>query len=122
MKTCWPACFFAFTAFAAALSPCPDPSEADYDFIVIGGGAGGGPLAARLAESGFSGEFNLAFFLLCGSFWIVLLVDAGHNTANLNTTLPWYALKSLEGMFVVVLRCAHCQLKKQFVSKIPRLN
>ncbi|KAF8069145.1 alcohol oxidase [Lyophyllum atratum] len=64
----------------AALTACPSPTDADYDFIVVGSGAGGGPLAARLAESGFS----------------VLLVDAGHEVVNFNTTLPGYSLRSLE--------------------------
>jgi hypothetical protein len=40
---------------AHSLSKCPDTSSALYDYIVIGSGAGGGPVAARLAERGFSG-------------------------------------------------------------------
>jgi hypothetical protein len=39
----------------AQLDACPDTSGAEYDYVVVGAGAGGGPLAARLAESGFSG-------------------------------------------------------------------
>ncbi|KAG6828259.1 hypothetical protein H0H92_008602 [Tricholoma furcatifolium] len=65
---------------AASLPACPSTADADYDFIVVGAGAGGGPLASRLAESGYS----------------VLLVDAGHSTVNYNTTLPAYALRSLD--------------------------
>lgn len=41
----------------AALSICPDTTDAAFDYVVVGAGAGGGPLAARLAESGFSGSF-----------------------------------------------------------------
>jgi hypothetical protein len=40
---------------AQSLSACPDTSGALYDYVIIGSGAGGGPVAARLAESGFSG-------------------------------------------------------------------
>jgi hypothetical protein len=40
---------------AASLPACPDRSQAEFDFVVVGAGVGGGPLAARLAESGFSG-------------------------------------------------------------------
>lgn len=39
----------------AQLGSCPDTSVAEYDYVIVGAGAGGGPLAARLAESGFSG-------------------------------------------------------------------
>ncbi|KAG6915224.1 hypothetical protein DXG01_012643 [Tephrocybe rancida] len=71
----------AGTAVAAASLPrCPDPTRADYDFVVVGAGAGGGPLASRLVESGYS----------------VLLVDAGHDTVNVNTTLPGFNLRTLE--------------------------
>jgi choline dehydrogenase len=38
-------------ADGAAVTASPDP-RARYDYIVVGSGAGGGPLAARLAESG----------------------------------------------------------------------
>ena len=48
----------AISTFAlAALTACPSPKDTDFDFIVVGGGAGGGPLAARLAESGYSGRY-----------------------------------------------------------------
>lgn len=43
-----------FTAWP--LPSCSDQDTADYDYIVVGAGAGGGPVAARLAEAGFSGE------------------------------------------------------------------
>lgn len=50
-------CFLAtiLVVARAALITCPNPTKADYDFIVVGAGAGGGPLAARLVESGYSG-------------------------------------------------------------------
>lgn len=43
--------------YVASLPPCSKTggSQPDYDFVVIGSGVGGGPLAARLAENGFSG-------------------------------------------------------------------
>ncbi|KAG6827564.1 hypothetical protein H0H92_011287 [Tricholoma furcatifolium] len=65
---------------ATSLPACLNPSDADYDFIVVGAGAGGGPLASRLADSGYT----------------VLLVDAGHSTVNYNTTLPGYSFRSLD--------------------------
>ncbi|KAJ7157342.1 hypothetical protein C8R46DRAFT_1114199 [Mycena filopes] len=60
-----------------ALQSCPNLSSDSpdvFDFVVIGSGAGGGPLAARLAENGFS----------------VFLVDAGDDVNIFNTTLPAY--------------------------------
>ncbi|KAJ7042065.1 GMC oxidoreductase [Mycena alexandri] len=62
---------------AGALQSCPQLSSQSpdvFDFIVVGSGAGGGPLAARLAENGFS----------------VFLVDAGDDVNIFNTTLPAY--------------------------------
>ncbi|KAG9125267.1 hypothetical protein FRC07_008336 [Ceratobasidium sp. 392] len=58
----------------AALAACPSPVSAEYDYIVVGAGAGGGPLAARLAINGYK----------------VLLMDAGHDVNNINTTVPTY--------------------------------
>ncbi|KAJ7679216.1 hypothetical protein DFH06DRAFT_1465388 [Mycena polygramma] len=65
---------------AASLPACPPKSHADFDFVVIGSGAGGGPVAARLAEYGFS----------------VLVVDAGHDVVNVNTTIPFYFARAVE--------------------------
>ncbi|KAJ7472722.1 hypothetical protein FB451DRAFT_1398918 [Mycena latifolia] len=59
---------------AASLPACPDTSQSEFDFVVVGAGVGGGPIAARLAESGFS----------------VLVVDAGHDVVSINTTIPFY--------------------------------
>ncbi|KAJ7472720.1 alcohol oxidase [Mycena latifolia] len=59
---------------AASLPSCPDSSQAEFDFVVVGSGVGGGPIAARLAEGGFS----------------VLVVDAGHDVVSVNTTIPFY--------------------------------
>ncbi|KAJ7067384.1 hypothetical protein C8F01DRAFT_1051871 [Mycena amicta] len=66
--------------YAHSLPSCPDASKANYDFIVVGAGVGGGPLAARLAENGFS----------------VLLVDAGHDATTVNTTIPFYFGRAVE--------------------------
>ncbi|KAG5726885.1 Choline dehydrogenase [Termitomyces sp. T112] len=74
------ALYFVIGVARAALPACPNTVNAEYDFIVVGAGAGGGPLASRLAESGYS----------------VLLVDAGHDTVNFNTTIPAYNIRSLE--------------------------
>ncbi|KAF7290538.1 Choline dehydrogenase [Mycena indigotica] len=65
---------------AASLTPCPDTSSAEYDYIVVGAGAGGGPLASRLAINGFK----------------VLLMDAGHYVFNDNTTVPLYLARANE--------------------------
>ncbi|KAL0577204.1 hypothetical protein V5O48_004802 [Marasmius crinis-equi] len=63
---------------ASSLPKCHGHHDADYDYVVVGAGAGGGPLAARLAESGHS----------------VLVLDAGHDANNLNTTIPLYFLRA----------------------------
>ncbi|KAJ6620004.1 hypothetical protein B0H10DRAFT_1114433 [Mycena sp. CBHHK59/15] len=65
---------------ASSLPACPDTSDAEFDFVVVGSGVGGGPVAARLAESGFS----------------VLVVDAGHEVVNVNTTIPFYFGRAVE--------------------------
>ncbi|KAK7006193.1 choline dehydrogenase [Favolaschia claudopus] len=65
---------------AVSLSACSSQSEPDYDFVVVGAGVGGGPVAARLVESGFS----------------VLVVDAGHDVNNLNTTIPFYFPRAVD--------------------------
>ncbi|KAJ7074465.1 choline dehydrogenase [Mycena amicta] len=65
---------------AASLLACPDSSNAEYDYIVVGAGAGGGPLASRLAINGFK----------------VLLIDAGHYVFNDNTTIPLYLARANE--------------------------
>ncbi|KAG6901729.1 hypothetical protein C0995_008697 [Termitomyces sp. Mi166 len=72
--------YFAIGVARAALPACPDSANADYDYIVVGAGAGGGPLASRLVEAGYS----------------VLVIDAGHDTVNYNTTIPGYFTRSLE--------------------------
>ncbi|TRM64103.1 hypothetical protein BD626DRAFT_265448 [Schizophyllum amplum] len=69
----------ALVAGTVALRECPDTSSAEYDYIVVGAGAGGGPVAARLAETGFS----------------VLVVDVGHDVNNYNTTIPNYLARVL---------------------------
>lgn len=47
--------------------------DIEYDFIVVGSGAGGGPLACRLAEANFK----------------TLLIEAGNDQGdNVNTSIP----------------------------------
>ncbi|KAJ6577050.1 hypothetical protein DFH09DRAFT_1361354 [Mycena vulgaris] len=78
--------FFAFVSLSlhvlqiASLPACEDTSQSEFDFVVVGAGVGGGPLAARLAENGFS----------------VFLVDAGHDVVNVNTTIPFYFGRAVE--------------------------
>ncbi|KAJ7253478.1 hypothetical protein C8J57DRAFT_1722378 [Mycena rebaudengoi] len=71
---------FAGAGHSTSLPACPDPSASDVDFVVVGAGAGGGPVAAGLAESGYS----------------VLVVDAGHDVNNVNTTIPFYFGRAVE--------------------------
>ncbi|KAJ7491105.1 alcohol dehydrogenase [Mycena latifolia] len=78
MKSSIPIAVLVLLPYAkGALQSCLDLSQASpdvFDFVVVGSGAGGGPLAARLAENGFS----------------VFLVDAGNDVNIFNTTLPAY--------------------------------
>jgi choline dehydrogenase-like flavoprotein len=52
------------------MSVDPSPDDAEFDYIVVGSGAGGGPLAARLALGGKR----------------VLVIEAGSNPADLTPT------------------------------------
>ncbi|KAJ7710989.1 hypothetical protein B0H14DRAFT_2646052 [Mycena olivaceomarginata] len=65
-----------------ALEECPDTESSVYDYIVVGSGAGGGPVAARLSENGFS----------------VLVVETGLDQSNnINTTLASLAFAAIDG-------------------------
>jgi choline dehydrogenase len=55
-------------------------AKTSYDYIVVGAGAGGGPVAARLAQEG----------------WNVLVVEGGKDHVNLNTTIPLYLIQATE--------------------------
>src|SRR5437764_6062104 len=48
--------------------------DAQYDYIIAGSGAGGGPLAANLAKAGFT----------------VLLIEAGGDEDSLNYSVPGF--------------------------------
>lgn len=61
--------FLFLSSFALAAT------DLEYEYIVVGSGAGGGPLASRLAREGRK----------------TLLIEAGNDqTGNLNTTVPGY--------------------------------
>ena len=47
-------------------SPINSPSAAGFDYVIVGSGAGGAPLAARLVEYGFR----------------VLIIEAGSDATN----------------------------------------
>jgi hypothetical protein len=48
---------------AVTLPACATAAaKPQYDYVVIGSGAGGGPLASRLAEAGYSGKSS--FFVV----------------------------------------------------------
>jgi len=58
---------------ACTLTTASTTVEEEYDFIVVGSGAGGGPLACRLAEANFK----------------TLLIEAGNDQgSNVNTSIP----------------------------------
>ncbi|KAJ3736683.1 hypothetical protein DFJ43DRAFT_1220846 [Lentinula guzmanii] len=60
------------TFAAGNLPPCEE-SDSTFDYVIIGAGAGGGPLA-------------------------ILVVDAGHDVLNLNTTIPLYFIRAIEDL------------------------
>ncbi|KAF2151620.1 GMC oxidoreductase [Myriangium duriaei CBS 260.36] len=62
-------------ALAAVVTGKRATTDSQYDYIVVGSGAGGGPLACRLAMAGFK----------------TLLIEAGNDQgSNVNTTVPGY--------------------------------
>ncbi|KAJ7581776.1 hypothetical protein C8J56DRAFT_1101248 [Mycena floridula] len=69
-----PLIFLLLPFTLAALPLCPDRSNATVDYVVVGAGAGGGPLAARLSDAGFS----------------VLLIDSGHSVVDFDIIIPGY--------------------------------
>jgi choline dehydrogenase len=70
--------FLAFTTLATGIARA---QATDYEYIVVGSGAGGGPLAARLALAGHK----------------TLLIEAGDDQgASDNYTVPAYQAKSTE--------------------------
>lgn len=61
-----------------------------YEYIVIGSGAGGGPVAARLALAGHK----------------TLLIEAGGDPPDLNYTVPAFQAKSTGRSFMTcTVRC-----------------
>ncbi|KAK6988578.1 hypothetical protein R3P38DRAFT_2454724, partial [Favolaschia claudopus] len=74
--------FAASSSISSNILPaCPSTEDSIYDYIVVGAGAGGGPVAARLAENGFS----------------VLLVETGEDeSGNVNTTSLFAAFSAMD--------------------------
>jgi choline dehydrogenase len=74
--------FTALVAFILALIPSfvlasrvTTQDQLEYEYIVVGSGAGGGPLACRLAMAGYK----------------TLLIEAGNDqNGNINITVPGY--------------------------------
>ncbi|KAH7119836.1 choline dehydrogenase [Dendryphion nanum] len=70
-----------FGAFAASACLVAAVDLTGYEFVVVGSGAGGGPLAARLALAGHK----------------TLLIEAGDDQgANVNYTVPAYSARASE--------------------------
>ncbi|AEO70987.1 uncharacterized protein THITE_2122898 [Thermothielavioides terrestris NRRL 8126] len=66
--------FWAGAAFLASASSAGQSSDQNYDYIVVGSGPGGGPLASNLARAGYS----------------VLLVEAGDDQSdNVNSEIAF---------------------------------
>ena len=66
-------------------------STADFDYIVVGSGAGGGPLAANLAKAGFS----------------VLLMEAGGDPCSVDDTGRWmYEVPIFHGLSTEYQECS----------------
>jgi choline dehydrogenase len=66
-------------------------STADCDYIIVGSGAGGGPLAANLARTGFS----------------VLLLEAGGDPCSINDMGRWmYEVPIFHGLATEYADCA----------------
>lgn len=62
-------------AASLALQACATPAKLNYEYIVVGSGAGGGPLACRLARAGHK----------------TLLIEAGDDQGhNANYSVPGY--------------------------------
>lgn len=74
----------ALTAASLAIKPektlAQSALPSSFDYIVIGSGAGGGPLACRLAKAGYR----------------VLVIEAGGKNINQNARVPGLHLKSTE--------------------------
>ncbi|KAF2745594.1 GMC oxidoreductase [Sporormia fimetaria CBS 119925] len=67
--------FVSSLASLSLVAASPTPRDVEYDYVIVGSGAGGGPLACRLAREGYK----------------TLLIEAGgdHN-GNVNVSVPGY--------------------------------
>ncbi|KAH7324271.1 choline dehydrogenase [Stachybotrys elegans] len=72
---------FGLLAAASTTMAAPGATKLpDYEYVVVGSGAGGGPLAARLAMAGHR----------------TLLIEAGDDFGSVNYTVPAYSANSSE--------------------------